>query len=421
MKLSWPVLLKAIFLLLATYFFLYMFNHVFKSSEIFCPLWDLVIPSFAKFCGYDNAIENSYGGDDTVYNFFKMCFCVVVAFVVTVITLFVDFKRDHYNTLQQWLTVCIRYFVFYMMFSFSIRKFLFIQFPPLTEDVLNTKLGDFDAENLLFSYMSYSRPYVLLVATIQMVGGLLLLSRKTVMLGALISIGVMFNMLMVNLFYNNSQKILCIHLVLMLLYLILLNGKALFQFFILQIPVSPNINNALFSPVNVKVKGVFKFVVITFTFFYFGYIHHNNFLQYQNEVKALSSITHFFGVYNIQQNSRSIDGYPLGNLPDYLNWKVFYQSEEDRALTKTHNDSLVHFAFELNIRKQFFRIKSINEDEFYELPYEHIDTNTFRINGSLAGNYVDFTMHRTSSLEYLRKRKSDHKLINDKFKWIRNW
>jgi len=73
------------------------------------------------------------------------------------------------------------------------------------------------------------------------------------------------------------------------------------------------------------------------------------------------------------------------------------------------------------LKKQLFRIKSVNEDAFYELPYEQLDTNMFRVNGSLAGNYVDFTMHRTKSFEYLRKRQIGHKLTNDKFKWIKNW
>jgi len=352
MRSKWPFLLKTVFLFLGTYFFLYMLNSVSKVSETLGPFfWDSIIPSFAKFCGYEDTVKISYRGGDYVYNFFKICFYAIVAFVTTVLLLLVDFKRDNYNALLQWLTVCVRYFVFYMMFSFSIMKFLPIQFPPLTEDVLNTKLGDFSPGSLLFTYMSYSRPYVLLVATLQMAGGLLLLSRKTVLIGALISIGIMFNVLMVNLCYNYSQKILCIHLVIMLLYLILLNGKALFKFFVLRKPSTPNINNALFAPVNIKAKSILKFGVITFTFCYFGYIHYNNFLQYQNKVETVSSITPFFGVYNIQQNNRSIEDNPIANLQDSLNWKVFYQSVENKVLIKTQNDSLINFAFKPNVKK----------------------------------------------------------------------
>jgi len=114
----------------------------------------------------------------------------------------------------------------------------------------------------------------------------------------------------------------------------------------------------------------------------------------------LTDIAHFFGVYKIKQNSRSIDGYPLSSLPDSLNWKVFYKSKQDRVFIKTQNDALINFVFEPDIKKQLFRIKHPWEDEFYELPYEHIDTNMLRVNGSLAGNYVDFTMHRINDLHY---------------------
>lgn len=424
MESKWPLPHKAIFLFLSTYLFLYMFIGVFQIHKLLHPVWEIIIPRFAQFWGYENTINTSLSNGDFVNEFFKICLYSIVAFFTAIIVLLIDFNRNNYNKQLQWLTVCIRYYVCYMMLAFGIMKFSsYGQFPPLTDTDLSTKLGDMSPGGLLFNFMSYSRPYVILAGALEVAGGLLLLNRRTVTIGALLLFGVVLNVLMVNLSYNFMQKILSIHLLAMILYLILLEGKGLYQFFILRKPAQLNTNNLIFPPTNIKAKNILKFLVIVFMFGYFSYTKYDLFFieksisSYNNR----SKITCFFGVHNIEQNSRNIDGYPLSELPDSLNWKAFYQSKDDNVLVKTQNDQFIYYAFEPDIKKQIFRIKRPYEEKFYELPYEQVDTNRLRINGSLAGYYVDFTMHRTNDLEFMRKRSKKYRLTSDEFSWIMDW
>lgn len=418
MKSQWSLPVKAVFLFLSTYAMLYIVNYVFKSYEALNLFWEAVIPPFAKIWGYEKSINTSLKVGDFVMVFFKMCFCICVAMVTIVIILLIDFKRNNYKKLLAYLTVGIRYFMCYMMLSFGIIKILtYGQFTPLSEAYLSTKFGDMSPGGLLYGFMSYSRPYLFFAGILEIAGGLLLLSRKTVRLGAFILLGIMINVLVLNLCYNFFQKILSIHLVLMLLYLIVLDRKALFQYFIPTKLTIPDAHNTLITSINIKYQKFFKYALIALMLGYFSYDNYNKVIE-QLSHSTNRNITHFFGEHYISQNSRTIDGYPLSDLPDSLNWKAFYQIIEDKVLIKTENNELINFVFEPDIEKQLFRIKWLYEDKFYELAYEHIDSNKLRVNGRLAGYYLDFNMHRTESFEYLHNKQSDYRLLNDKFRWI---
>jgi len=421
---KWSFFIKAIFLFFGTYLFLYMLNNVFQIAEIFSPLWKIIIPPFAEFWGYEHPVNIQKPNADYMHNFFKICIYLAVSLLTTLIVLIIDFKRKNYSKQLQWLTVCIRYFICYQMLAFGLVKFFtYGQFLPLTEDKLTTMLGDMSASTLFFNFMSYSRPYAILAGILEVAGGLLLLNRRTVTLGALLLFGVMINVLMVNFCYNFIQKILSLHLLILLSYLVLLDVKGLYQFFILRKPALPNTKNFLFMPVNIRAKGFLKFTIIAVMFGYFAHTKYGWQLERSKEFSThyLDDITQFFGVYQIENNQNNIDGYPLGSLPDSLNWKTFYQSVEDKVLIKTQNNKLINFAFEPDVGKQLFRIKYPQEDQFYELSYEQIDTSELRVNGNIAGNDVDFTMHQIKSLEHTRKQQNEYNLMRNKFEWIQDW
>lgn len=420
MESKWSTLHKALFLFFGIYFFLYILNNVSEFHKIIRPLWEFLIPPFSQFLDYEKTITYSVTRGDYVYDFFKICLSIPIAIFATIFILLIDYKRENYNKQLHWLTVCIRYFICYKMLAFGVVKFYVYggQFPALTDAHLTTTLRDMSPSVLFFNFMRYSKSYVILAGMLEVGGGLLLLSRRTVTMGALILLGVMLNVLMVNLCYNFVQKILSLHLVFMLLCLILLDAKGLYQFFILRKSAQPYTNSIFLTPVINKIRLVMKFVVIIYVFNYFIFSDYERFFTPKESIETLTGISKFFGVYNVKQNAESKDGFPLTNLPDSLNWKVFYQSTEDRVRVKTKNDKLINLVFKPDIEKQLFQLKYLKEDDFYQLSYEHIDTNSLRLNGNLAGNQVDFIMHRISDLQYLHNPQTKYRLINDEFKWI---
>ena len=71
---------------------------------------------------------------------------------------------------------------------------------------------------LLWTLMGYSRPYAVFAGLGEVSAGLLLLSRRTSTIGALISFGVMLNVVMLNFCYDVPVKQFSSHLVLAALF-----------------------------------------------------------------------------------------------------------------------------------------------------------------------------------------------------------
>jgi hypothetical protein len=85
---------------------------------------------------------------------------------------------------------------------------------------------------LLWTFMGMSRAYSLFAGIAEMAGGLLLIVPRFTTLGALVTFGVMSNVLMLNFCYDVPRKIYSTHLVLMALFLLLPDVRRLIDFFI---------------------------------------------------------------------------------------------------------------------------------------------------------------------------------------------
>jgi hypothetical protein len=74
---------------------------------------------------------------------------------------------------------------------------------------------------LLWTFMAYSPSYTAFTGLMELVGGLLLIMRRTALLGALISLGAMSQVAMLNLSYDVPVKLMSLHMVALALLLAL--------------------------------------------------------------------------------------------------------------------------------------------------------------------------------------------------------
>ena len=87
---------------------------------------------------------------------------------------------------------------------------------------------------LAWSYMGYSTTYNYFTGFAELLGGFLLLSRKTTTIGALVCLGVMTNVFMINMGYDVPVKLLSFNTILMCLFLLGKDILRLTNFFILN-------------------------------------------------------------------------------------------------------------------------------------------------------------------------------------------
>lgn len=111
----------------------------------------------------------------------------------------------------------LRYSLAFMMLGYGLAKLSLTtnQFPELDEWRLVRTWGETSPMGVVWAFMGASRPYTIFAGLGEVLGGVLLIWRGTTLLGALVSIGVMTNVAMINFCYDVPVKILSTHLWLM--------------------------------------------------------------------------------------------------------------------------------------------------------------------------------------------------------------
>ena len=110
------------------------------------------------------------------------------------------------------LRVAIRYALAIHMLGYGIIKVFLLQFPPPGADRLVEPFGQFSPMAVLWLFIGFSAPYQVFGGLGEMLGGALLLSRRTTFVGSLVVIAVMSNVVMLNFCYDVPVKILSTHL-----------------------------------------------------------------------------------------------------------------------------------------------------------------------------------------------------------------
>lgn len=143
-----------------------------------------------------------------------------IAFISTIIWSVIDRKRKSYSFLSFWTKIGVRYYLAYVMFVYGILKIFVLQmsYPALTQ--LYTPLGDFTPMRFTWMYIGYSAPYQFLSGFLEALGGLLILFRRTLVIGLLLLLGVLGNVVLLNFLYGVPVKLFSATLWLLCIYLL---------------------------------------------------------------------------------------------------------------------------------------------------------------------------------------------------------
>jgi hypothetical protein len=155
--------------------------------------------------------------------------------------------RPNYDRLHSLLRFVLRFYLFHMMIVYGAAKLFCSQFPPVSDAMLERKLGDSSPMGFLWHFMMASQPYTIMTGIIEFTCGLLLIFRKTTLLGAICSAGATFQVFMLNMCYDVPVKLLSGHLLLISLLLIAPDAKRLFSWFVLGRAAVPTIYAPLFG------------------------------------------------------------------------------------------------------------------------------------------------------------------------------
>ena len=195
--------------------------------------------------GLEGVVRNAPNGSgDTLYNWVHevtlLGLAVVVGSILTAAWRSERGKRRWYA----WLLVLVTVYIASCMLLYGFAKVFPRQFGQPSLLSLYENYGQSSPMRLLWTFMSYSRPYTFFTGILEVAAGILLIPRYTRTLGALLTLGIMANVLMLNLSYDVPVKIFSAQLVMLTLFLIYADRKRLLQF-LRNHPVAPRTFPAL--------------------------------------------------------------------------------------------------------------------------------------------------------------------------------
>jgi hypothetical protein len=167
------------------------------------------------------------GSGDTTWNYVQVFMYAVVAAAVALLwTLAATLRwvirhreRPAYPRLHEWLRVYVRFYLASVMVGYGMAKVIKNQFPSPSTDWLLVPYGESSPMRLLWTFMGASEGYTVFTGAGEMLGGLLLCTRRTTLLGALVTFGVMVHVAALNYCYDVPVKLFSTHLVLMSVFL----------------------------------------------------------------------------------------------------------------------------------------------------------------------------------------------------------
>jgi hypothetical protein len=95
----------------------------------------------------------------------------------------------------------LRYVSAFLLFTYALSKMLGRQF-TLPPEIAQRPVGSLSGYQLAWFYYGHSHTYAVILGLIQLGGGALLLFRKTALLGAALTLPVMTNIVMINVFFH---------------------------------------------------------------------------------------------------------------------------------------------------------------------------------------------------------------------------
>jgi hypothetical protein len=231
------LLFRFAFSYLVLYNFPFPLDYIPYVDTIALPyyqMWKLLVPWVGSRLFHVDATTLPNGSGDTTWGYVQVFCYLILALLATAVWSVLDRKQKSYPRLHEGLRIYVRFALCSVMISYGAVKVIKSQFPDPSVDRLLQPYGDASPMGLLWTFMGASTAYNVFSGLSEMIGGLLLAFRRTALLGALVSFGVLLNIVLLNFCYDVPVKLFSSHLLVMAIFLTLPHLRRLTDLFVLN-------------------------------------------------------------------------------------------------------------------------------------------------------------------------------------------
>jgi hypothetical protein len=225
----------------------------FRLACIYFPLYFLAgyfPPDWVVWLGFHlfklKFVAVNTGSGDTMFSYVLHFLVLFSSLVVMLIWSVLDARRAQYERLSEFLRIFVRYFLASNMIGYGMVKVFNTQFPLPGLSASNVTYAESSPMGLLWRFMGFSLEYTMFAGALESLAGVLLLFRRTTLLGALLTSAIMTNVVMLNFCYDVPVKLGSGHLLFSSIFLLLPEVPRLWQFFVMNRAVPARLEPNLF-------------------------------------------------------------------------------------------------------------------------------------------------------------------------------
>jgi len=300
----------------------------FRTAFVFALL--LAVPVTARFYRYifeTNWLEISYNKINRLSNYYpwfvggdgKDYAGLIIAFGISALLAigwYVLDKRQLSKTeYYYWFCVIVRYKLVMVMLYFGLVKLFPIQMPFPTESWLNTKIGDVTPGKLYWITTGASTPFQIFSGLFETIGAVLLLFRRTVVLGACLLLTIMVTVVMINIGYDAGVQMKSIVITLLVLFLLTRHMNRILRFLLYETNI--NLNKTItpdrkwFKRYRIVLKLLFILVFLVIRGWDVSYNYFAGKTYKLPDTPFLTSVSGFYNVEEFKLNGKVLPYSPV--------------------------------------------------------------------------------------------------------------
>jgi hypothetical protein len=347
------------------------------------------------------------GSGDTTLNYLQNFCYLAVALIGAGVWQLLDGERTGYPTLHSWLRLMVRYSLSFTLFSYGLIKLFPNQMPAPNLMRLTEPYGQFSPMGVLWSFIGSSAPYERFSGGSEIAGAVLLLFRRTTTLGALISAGVLLNVVMLNFTYDVPVKLFSLNLLLMAVFLAAPDLGRLVRFFVLNRSAS-----LAAQPGPAFKRRWARIGTIAFQIFFVGFFlvqtTAGSYSQYRS-LTAVATRPILYGLYEVEGFERNgREAPPLAT--DSTRWRTVAIEFPTFMQVRMMDDSLRGFAAQYDPAGASISLTLSRSSPKFTLACSRPDADHLMMQGTLGSDALVVRMRRIDTSKF--------PLLSRGFHWI---
>ncbi|HYE60863.1 MAG TPA: hypothetical protein VD997_02610 [Phycisphaerales bacterium] len=376
-------------------------------------LWDQATQAMCKWVGANvlhlpdsgagSIIIQPTGSGDTMLKWVEaFSFLCIAAFGALVWSL-IDFRRKAYPRVFSYWHIYLRFALGAILLGYGFAKFPPSQFQPPSPEKLISTYGNSSMMGLLWTFMGASPAYTMFAGLAEIIGGGLLLFRRTALIGALVCFGVMLNVFMLNMCYDVPVKLYSFHLMIAAALIAMPFASRLVCVTLLNRPTTPC---SLWWPsCNMWQKWSFRGVHALAVILILGMGCYGSYYSWKRYLNPPPKPP-LAGLYKV--TSITLNGTPARELPDERRWRRVSFTRWGTMLVENYTDQRDSVGFKLSDADKTLTLTP--KGQMYQLELITNDDGTLTIDGPYTGGMLKATLTKVPDDSFLIKSRG--------FNWI---